>query len=40
MMTRATAIEYDCNQGDYTIFGWRDGENYYNNYQPYNALAR
>jgi hypothetical protein len=40
LLTRATAIEYDCNQGDYTIFGWRDGENYYNNYQPYNALAR
>ena len=39
-MTRAAAVEYDCNQGDYTIFGWRDGENYYNNYQPYNALAR
>jgi hypothetical protein len=40
LMTRATAIEYDCQQGDYSIFGWRDGENYYNNYQPYNALAR
>jgi len=40
LMTRATAVEYDCNQGDYSIFGWRDGENYYNNYQPYNALTR
>ena len=40
LMTRATAVEYDCQQGDYSIFGWRDGENYYNNYQPYNALAR
>jgi len=40
LMTRAAAVEYDCNQGEYTIFGWRDGENYYNNYQPYNALTR
>ena len=38
--TRAAAIEYDCNQGDYSIFGWRDGENYYNNFQPYHALIR
>ena len=28
IMTRATAVEYDCNQGEYSIFGWRDGENY------------
>jgi len=40
IQTRAAAIEYDCNQGDYSIFGWRDGENYYNNYQPYHALIR
>ena len=40
IMTRAAAVEYDCNQGDYSIFGWRDGTNYYNNYQPYNTLAR
>ncbi len=40
LMTRAAAVEYDCNQAEYTMFGWRDGENYYNKYQPYNALAR
>ena len=40
IMTRAAAVEYDCNQADYSIFGWRDGENYYNSYKPYNALAR
>jgi len=40
LQTRAAALEYDCNQADYSIFGWRDGENYYNNYQPYNALIR
>jgi len=40
MMTRAAAIEYDCNQGDYSMFGFRDGENYYNSYQPFQALMR
>ena len=38
--TRAAAIEYDCNQGDYSMFGFRDGENYYNSYQPFQALMR
>jgi len=38
--TRASAIEYDCNQGDYSMFGFRDGENYYNSYQPFQALMR
>ena len=37
---RAAALEYECNQGDYTMFGFRDGENYYNSYQPFQALAR
>lgn len=40
IQTRAAALEYDCNQADYSIFGWRDGENYYNNYQPFHALIR
>lgn len=40
LQTRAAALEYDCNQGDYSIFGWRDGENHYNNYQPFHALIR
>jgi len=40
IQTRAAALEYDCNQADYSIFGWREGENYYNNYQPYHALIR
>jgi len=38
--TRASAIEYECNQGDYSMFGFRDGENYYNSYQPFQALMR
>ena len=40
LQTRAAAIEYECNQGDYTMFGFRDGENYYNSYQPFQALMR
>jgi hypothetical protein len=40
LMTRAAALEYDCNQGDYSIFGWRDGENNFNSYQPFKALIR
>jgi len=40
LMTRAAAIEYDCNQGDYSMFGFRDGKDYYNSYQPFQALMR
>jgi len=38
--TRAAAIEYECNQGDYSMFGFKDGQNYYTSYQPYQALMR
>jgi len=38
--SRARALEYECNQGDYTYFGHPEGENYYNSYQPYQALYR
>lgn len=38
--TRAMAMEYECNQGDYSMFGYpRDGT-YYQSYQPYNTLQR
>ena len=40
LLTRATAIEYDCNQGDYSMHGLRDGQNYYHSYQPFMALIR
>ena len=40
LYTRASALEYDCNQGDYSIFGWRDGEATYTSYQPYKTLIR
>ena len=38
--SRAQALEYECNQGDYTYFGHPDGGNFYNSYQPYTALHR
>ena len=38
--TRAAVIEEECNQGDYSMFGFQDGENYYTSYQPYKALNR
>ena len=38
--TRAAVIEEECNQGDYSIFGFRDGQNHYTSYQPFQALRR
>ena len=37
---RAMAMEYECNQGDYTFFGHPDETNTYRSYKPYNALYR
>ena len=38
--TRAAAIEEECQQGDYSMFGFKDGQNYYTSYQPFRALSR
>ena len=38
--TRATAMEYECNQGDYTFFGHPVDKNNYKSYQPYHVLSR
>ena len=38
--TRAAAIEEECQQGDYSMFGFRDGANSYTSYQPFQALSR
>ena len=40
MQCRALALEYECNQCDYTFFGHPTGRNYYKSYQPYHALYR
>ena len=38
---RATALEYETTQGQYTFFGHPQGKtNYYNSYKPYQALYR
>ena len=38
--TRAMAMEYECNQGDYTYFGHPGETNNYQSYKPYRALYR
>jgi hypothetical protein len=38
--TRAMAMEYETQQGDYTFFGHPQGSNYYVSYQPFHALYR
>ena len=38
--TRATLIEQECQQGDYSIFGHPDQHNTYTSFQPYRALSR
>ena len=37
---RAMAMEYECNQGDYTFFGSPKGKNFYQSYQPFHTLMR
>jgi len=39
-LRRANCMEYECNQGDYTMFGFKKGEDFYNSYQPFKTLAR
>ncbi len=38
--TRAMALQYETEQGDYTFFGHPRGGNYYVSYKPYHALSR
>ena len=37
---RANCLEYECNEGDYTMFGFKQGDGFYNSYKPFRALAR
>lgn len=39
-LSRASALEFDCNEGDYSIFGFPNGMNFYTSYQPFRSLAR
>lgn len=40
LVAKSTALEYETQQGDYSFFGFRDGENYHTSYQPYHSLIR
>jgi hypothetical protein len=37
---RSVCLEYECNQGNYTMFGFAKGNDYYNSYEPFKALVR
>lgn len=39
-LARSTALEYECNQGDYTFFGAPKSGNFYQSYQPFHTLQR
>ena len=38
LQARAGALEYDTQQGDYSIFNTNDGYTQYNSYNPINVL--
>lgn len=40
MQARVALIEYECNQGDYSMFGFREEQNNHYCYQPYQTLQR
>ena len=40
LSARAAAIEHETQQGDLSIFGWQDEEDYHHSYQPFKALRR
>jgi len=37
---RSIAMEYECNQGDFSFFGEPQGQNFYNSYKPFHTLQR
>ena len=40
IFARASALEHDTQQGDYTIFADKDNQQSYQSYLPYNAIRR
>jgi len=39
LAARAACMEYECNQGDHSFFGWPD-DSVHQSYQPYHSLRR
>ena len=39
LQARAACMEYECNQGDHSFFGWPD-DSVHQSYQPYHSLRR
>jgi hypothetical protein len=37
---KAMILQYECEQGNYSMFGFPQGENYYSSYQPFKTLSR
>ena len=37
---RSIIMEYECNQGDYSMFGFQEGNQFYSSYQPFHTLSR
>ena len=40
LQTRVALTEYETQQGDYSMFGFREEDNYYTSYQPFTTLTR
>lgn len=40
LSTRAMVLQYECEQGQYSMFGFPQGQNYYTSYQPFQTLSR
>jgi hypothetical protein len=40
LTTRSQALEYECNQGDFTFFGSPSHGNFYRPYKPFHTLQR
>lgn len=40
LSTRAMVLQYECEQGQYSMFGFPNGQNFYTSYQPFQTLSR
>lgn len=40
LSARAMVLQYECEQGQYSMFGFPNGQNFYSSYQPFQTLSR